>query len=212
MFFLPSSTTLEITLFSQPTERAGTHAGVWKQEFPPARRGVRGGILFAYFARIIPDTRPSGSLRSRKIAPGDFFRYALLWCAAHSVTHLMCAPSFAPLRVSSLIRALRVRFAREKSLPAIFSRLAYRKIYCAHPHSAYTRNRFFAYQPQVTRRREPPPMPFAHHRGVSRYKLSGVSRYHFHPVHGIFIFAATSAMAASTSIEININACQPSPR
>ena len=23
-------------------------------------------------------------------------RYALLWCAAHSVTHLMCAPSFAP--------------------------------------------------------------------------------------------------------------------
>ena len=24
------------------------------------------------------------------------FRYALLWCAAHSVTHLMCAPSFAP--------------------------------------------------------------------------------------------------------------------
>ena len=25
------------------------------------------------FARIIPDTRPSGSLRSRKIAPGDFF-------------------------------------------------------------------------------------------------------------------------------------------
>ena len=30
------------------------------------------------FARIIPDTRPSGSLRSRKIAPGDFFRFALL--------------------------------------------------------------------------------------------------------------------------------------
>ena len=27
---------------------------------------------------------------------------------------------------------------------------------------AYTRNRFFAYQPQATRRREPPPMPFAH--------------------------------------------------
>ena len=27
------------------------------------------------FARIIPDTRPSGSLRSRKIAPGDFFRF-----------------------------------------------------------------------------------------------------------------------------------------
>ena len=26
-----------------------------------------------YIARIIPDTRPSGSLRSRKIAPGDFF-------------------------------------------------------------------------------------------------------------------------------------------
>ena len=63
------------------------------------------------------------------------FRYALLWCAAHSVTHLMCAPSFTPLRVSSLIRALRARCAREKSLPAIFSRLAYRKIYCAHPHS-----------------------------------------------------------------------------
>ena len=35
------------------------------------------------------------------------------------------------------------------------------------PHiRAYTRNRFFAYQPQVTRRREPPPMPFAHNRGV----------------------------------------------
>ena len=31
------------------------------------------------------------------------------------------------------------------------------------PHSACTRNRFFAYQPQVTRRREPPPMPFAYH-------------------------------------------------
>ena len=31
------------------------------------------------------------------------------------------------------------------------------------PHiRAYTRNRFFAYQPQATRRREPPPMPFAH--------------------------------------------------
>ena len=28
--------------FSQPTERAGTHAGVWKQEFPPAMRGVWG--------------------------------------------------------------------------------------------------------------------------------------------------------------------------
>ena len=24
------------------------------------------------------------------------FRYALLWCAAHSVTHYVCAPSFAP--------------------------------------------------------------------------------------------------------------------
>ena len=150
------------TLFSQPTERAGTHAGAWKQEFPSARRGVRMASLFAYFARIIPDTRPSGSLRSRKIAPGDFFRYALLWCAAHSVTHLMCAPSFAPLRVSSLIRALRARCAREKSLPAIFSRLAYRKIYCAHPHRAYTRNRLFAYQPQVARRCQPPPMPFAY--------------------------------------------------
>ena len=36
------------------------------------------------------------------------------------------------------------------------------------PHSACTRNRFFAYQPQVTRRREPSPMPFAYHcqRGV----------------------------------------------
>ena len=33
------------------------------------------------------------------------------------------------------------------------------------PHiRAYTRNRFFAYQPQATRRREPPPMPFAHGR------------------------------------------------
>ena len=31
------------------------------------------------------------------------------------------------------------------------------------PHiRAYTRNRFFAYQPQATRRREPPPMPFAY--------------------------------------------------
>ena len=43
-FFLPSSTTLAITLFSQPTERAGTHAGVWKQEFPPRRKGGVGGI------------------------------------------------------------------------------------------------------------------------------------------------------------------------
>ena len=134
--FLPSSTTPAITLFSQPTERAGTHAGVWKQE-SPSERGVRGGIPFRL----------------------PIFRYALLWCAAHSVTHLMCAPSFAPLRVSSLIRALRARCAREKSLPAIFSRLAYRKIYCAHPHRAYTRNSTFAYQPQATRRREPPPMP-----------------------------------------------------
>ena len=62
------------TLFSQSTERAGTHAGVWKQEFPPARRGVWGGIPFRL----------------------PIFRYALLWCAAHSVTHLMCAPSFTP--------------------------------------------------------------------------------------------------------------------
>ena len=31
------------------------------------------------------------------------------------------------------------------------------------PHiRAYTRKRFFAYQPQATRRREPPPMPSAH--------------------------------------------------
>ena len=34
--------------------------------------------IYPGFARIIPDTRPSGSLRSRKIAPGDFFRVALL--------------------------------------------------------------------------------------------------------------------------------------
>ena len=81
--------------------------------FPPRRKGGVGGI---------PIRLP-------------IFRYALLWCAAHSVTHLMCAPSFAPLRVSSLIRTLRARYAREKSLPAIFSRLAYRKIYCAPPHS-----------------------------------------------------------------------------
>ena len=32
------------TLFSQSTERAGTHAGVWKQEFPPRRKGGVGGI------------------------------------------------------------------------------------------------------------------------------------------------------------------------
>ena len=32
------------------------------------------------------------------------------------------------------------------------------------PHiRAYTRNRFFAYQPQVTRRREPSPIPSAYH-------------------------------------------------
>ena len=37
------------------------------------------------------------------------------------------------------------------------------------PHiRAYTRNRFFAYQPQVARRREPPPMPFAHCRFILR--------------------------------------------
>ena len=35
--------------------------------------------IYPEFARIIPDTRPSGSLRSRKIAPGDFFRFALLF-------------------------------------------------------------------------------------------------------------------------------------
>ena len=40
----------------------------------PIRKGVRGGIPFRL----------------------PIFRYALLWCAAHSVTHLMCAPSFAP--------------------------------------------------------------------------------------------------------------------
>ena len=47
------------------------------------------------------------------------------------------------------------------------------------PHiRACTRNRFFAYQPQVTRRREPPPVPSAHHCHLrrSRYKSSGVSR------------------------------------
>ena len=142
----------------------------------------------------------------------------------------------ATLRVSSLIRALRARFAREKSLPAIFSRLPARMtgwevffffsedgvlcFFCRHqrrrrlpyspslqsvqgrtpargnrmfpprrkggggwgaspPHSAYTRNRFFAYQPQATRRRKPSPMPFAYHCLLrrSRYKSCGVSRY-----------------------------------
>ena len=41
--FLPSSTTPEITLFSQPTERAGTHAGAWKQDVSPAPEGGCGG-------------------------------------------------------------------------------------------------------------------------------------------------------------------------
>ena len=36
-----------------------------------------GGEAASFFARIIPDTRPSGSLRSRKIAPGDFFSMCL---------------------------------------------------------------------------------------------------------------------------------------
>ena len=58
------------------------------------------------------------------------------------------------LRVSSLIRALRARCAREKSLPAIFSRLAYRKIYCAHPHRTCTRKRTFAYHCYSRQRRE----------------------------------------------------------
>ena len=69
-----SSRTFVITLFYQPTERAGTHAGVWKQRSFPLPEGGVGGI---------PIRLP-------------IFRYALLWCAAHSVTHLMCAPSFAP--------------------------------------------------------------------------------------------------------------------
>jgi len=54
--------------------------------------GGEGGI-----ARHIPVPGPAGSLRSRKIAPGDF------------------------LPGTSLCRALRARCAREKSLPAIFS-------------------------------------------------------------------------------------------
>ena len=61
------------TLFSQSTERAGTHADAWKQD-APVRKGGAGG-----------------------------HPYSLI------------------LRVSSLIRALRARCAREKSLPAIFS-------------------------------------------------------------------------------------------
>ena len=100
----------------------------------------------AYFARIIPDTRPSGSLRSRLVyswRSRRFFhaspnkKYPALIVAAKetkpptpssspagmiaATPHCMRRASAAALRVSSLIRALRVRFAHEKSLPAIFS-------------------------------------------------------------------------------------------
>ena len=48
------------------------------------------------------------------------------------------------------------------------------------PHiRAYTRNRFFAYQPQVTRRREPPPMPFAHRKIYCAQPHSACTRKRF---------------------------------
>ena len=95
---------------------------------PPHIRAYTRNRFFAYQPQVT---------RRRKPPPMPFAhcrlpirRHALLWCAAHSVTHYMCAPSFAPLRVSSLIRALRARYAREKSLPAIFSRLPARMTCC----------------------------------------------------------------------------------
>ena len=60
------------------------------------------------------------------------------------------------------------------------------------PHiRAYTRNRFFAYQPQVARRREPPPIPSAYSAALAAILMSArMTRL------GCFFSSATTLSAA----------------
>ena len=83
-------------LFSQPTERAGTHADAWKQDVSPASKGGCGGHpphIRAYTRNRFFAYQPQAT-RRREPPPMPFAycrlpirRHALLWCAAHSVTH-----------------------------------------------------------------------------------------------------------------------------
>ena len=67
---------------------------------------------------------------------------------------------------------------------------------------AYTRNSTFAYQPQATRRREPPPMPFAYHCLLRR------SRYHSVGENdGVGVFVS-SAATMSAVYSLSGKACK----
>ena len=61
---------------------------------PPHIRAYTRNRFFAYQPQVARRRKPSPMPSAHCRLP--IFRYALLWCAAHSVTHLMCAPSFAP--------------------------------------------------------------------------------------------------------------------
>ena len=72
--------------------------------------------------------------------------------------------------IYSILSAYRAcRDARRRVETGCFPRVERGVWGASPPHSACTRNRFFAYQPQATRRREPPPMPFAYSAAKPRY-------------------------------------------
>ena len=104
---------------------------------PPHIRAYTRKRFFAYqpqaTRRREPPPMPSAHCRL------PIRRHAVLRYGARSLTYLMYC-----------------------SLPRAFHASPTEK-YTALTHiRAYTRNRFFAYQPQATRRRKPSPMPFAH--------------------------------------------------
>ena len=196
VFFLPSFATPAITLFSQPTERAGTHAGVWKQEFPPRRKGGVGGIP-PTFAR----TRATDSSHTSHRLPGAGSPPAGendgVGGFVSSAASMTCCVFFAVIYdagdypILSAYRACRDARRRvetgvspirkgggghpyslayfplcfvvvRRSLGHALNVRSLLRAFHASPTEkytalthirAYTRNRFFAYQPQVARRR-----------------------------------------------------------
>ena len=112
---------------------------------------------------------------------------------------------FTPVEPSLLLYSLSLQSVQGRT-PACGNRsFPHQKGGCGgHPPHirAYTRNRFFAYQPQVARRREPPPMPFAYHCLLRR------SRYHSVGENdGVGVFVS-SAATMSAVYSLSGKACK----